>query len=102
MKYTEKEIKERLLEEDYPNNPVLLESVTSQILSLTDEGEEKFIEWFETKKLFPFNINGITPDFLRKYHAMKDVAIILCYARLKKDPNLATLLKRPVIKNKSL
>ena len=100
MKYNSEEIKERLLEEDYPNNPVILESVTRQILALRYEGEKAFENWFETRSIPSFDIEGVTPSFLRKYHSMKDVGIILAYARLIEEPKAAFLLKKPVIKQK--
>ena len=82
MKYNSTEIKERLLEEDYPNNSQLLESVTRQILALKGNGKVAFENWFETREIPNFDIEGITPSFLRKYHLMNDVAILLVYARL--------------------
>lgn len=99
MKYNSSEITERLLEEDYPNNPVVLNSVVRQILALKNEGQKAFENWFETRELPQFDIEGITPSFLRKYHSMKDVAIILAYARLVEEPKAAVLLKKPVIKH---
>lgn len=99
MKYNSSDIKERLLEEDYPNNPQLLESVTRQIIALKDEGKAAFENWFETREIPDFDIEGITPSFLRKYHSMKDVAIILAYAHLVNDPKAAFTLKKPVIKH---
>ena len=99
MKYNSSEIKERLLEEDYPNNLQLLESVTRQIQALEGEGEAAFENWFETRKVPDFEIEGITPAFLRKYHSMNDVAIMLVYARLLDTPKAAFILKKPVIKH---
>lgn len=99
MKYNESEIKERLLDADYPNNPQLLDSVTRQILALKDKGETAFENWFETGDIPDFDIEGITPSFLRKYHSMNDVAIILVYARLLDTPKVASVLKKPVIKH---
>lgn len=99
MKYNSSEIKERLLEEDYPNNPQLLESVTRQILLLEGEGKMAFDNWFETREIPNFEIEGITPGFLRKYHSMNDVAILLVYARLLDTPEAAFSLKKPVIRH---
>lgn len=99
MKYNSSEIKERLLEEDYPNNSQLLESVTRQILALKGEGAAAFENWFETREIPNFDIEGITPSFLRKYHSMKDVAILLVYAHLLNEPKAAFTFKRPVIKH---
>ena len=99
MEYNSSDIKERLLEEDYPNNPQLLECVTRQILALKGEGKAAFENWFKTREIPDFNIEGITPSFLRKYHSMKDVAIILAYAHLKDEPKAAFILKKPVIKH---
>ena len=89
------------MEEDYPNNPIILESVTRQVLALNGKGEEAFIHWFETNEIPSFDIEGLTPSFLRKYHSMKDVAIILTYAHLVDEPKAAFLLKKPVIKQKT-
>ena len=100
MKYNNSEIKERLLEEDYPNNPQLLESVTRQILLLKGNGKVAFENWFETGEIPHFEIEGITPCFLRKYHSMNDVAILLVYARLLDAPEAAFALKKPVIKHR--
>jgi hypothetical protein len=99
MKYNESEIKDCLLEEDYPNNPQLLESVTRQIQALKGKGEEAFENWFETKEVPDFEIEGISPSFLRKYHSMNDVAILLVYARLLDMPKAASVFKKPVIKH---
>ena len=99
MKYNSSEIKERLLEEEYPNNPQLIESVTRQILALKGKGETAFENWFETREVPEFEIEGITPSFLRKYHSMNDVAILLVYARLMDMPKAAFILKKPVIKH---
>lgn len=99
MKYTIDDIRERLLDEDYPNNAALLDSVLSQFQSLSREDEAIFNDWFESNRVPQFDINGITPSYLRKYQGMKDAAIVLAYLRLRKDPQAARLLKRPVIKN---
>ena len=99
MKYNSSKIKERLLEEDNPNNPLLLESVTRQILLLKGEGKMAFENWYETREIPNFEIEGITPGFLRKYHSMNDVAILLVYARLLDTPEAASLLKKPVIRH---
>lgn len=100
MKLTIEEIKDLLLELDYPNQPQLLESVSRQLLSLTGESKSAFIKWYESRELPDFEIEGITPAFLRKYHSMTDVAIILAYARLLKEPKAAAfVLKKPIIKH---
>ena len=100
MKLTIEEIKDLLLELDYPNQPQLLESVSRQLLSLTGESRSAFIKWYESRELPDFEIEGITPAFLRKYHSMTDVAIILAYARLLKEPKAAAfLLNMPIIKH---
>lgn len=100
MELTKEQIKELLLELDYPNQPQLLESVARQLLSLTGEGKAAFIEWYTSRKLPDFDIEGITPAYLRKFHSMTDVAIILAYARLLKEPKAAAfILKKPIIKH---
>lgn len=99
MKYSKEEIKDRLLEEDYPQNEALLNSIMNQLGALEGEDEKIFIDWFESNHVPNFEIDGITPAYLRKYHGMKDVAIVLSYIRLLKEPKAALLLKKPWIKH---
>ena len=100
MKLTIEEIKDLLLELDYPNQPQLLESVSRQLLSLTGESKSAFIKWYESRGLPDVEIEGITPAFLRKYHSMTDVAIILADARHLKEPKAAEKKqKKPIIKH---
>ena len=63
------------------------------------EGKMAFENWYETKEIPNFEIEGITPGFLRKYHSMNDVAILLVYARLLYHPEAAFSLKKPVIRH---
>lgn len=72
----------------------------SQFQSLSGEDEAIFNAWFESNRVPEFDISGITPSYLRKYHRMKDAAIVLAYLRLRKDPQVARLLKRPVIRSR--
>ena len=68
------------------------------VKALSGEDESIFNAWFESNHVPQFDINGITL-YLRKYHGMKNAAIVLAYLRLRKDPQAARLLKRPVIKS---
>ena len=65
MEYSSEKIKNLLVEEeDYPNNEVLLKSVTRQLLSLEGKGKEAFINWYKKGEVPEFEINGINPkDF---------------------------------------
>lgn len=101
MEYSSEEIKNRLLEEDYPNNEVLLKSVTRQLLSLEGKGKEALINWYEKGEVPKFEIEGINPNYLKNNHNMSKAAIVLVYARLCDDPSAAYLLKKPVIKHTS-
>jgi len=98
MNYTEDELKTILLENDYPaSNQKLLESVIKQLQDLTPEAKAAFEHWCDTRELPDFNIEGITPDYMKTYHRSTDIAIILVYDGLLRNPKRAYLLKRPVI-----
>lgn len=98
--YTNDELKERLLENDYPNDEKLLESVIQKIQNFGTETQRIFDDWYITAKITDFDINGITPAYLRKYHKMKDVGIMIAYDWLQKAPQEAVhLLKKPIISN---
>ncbi|SRR5574344_914321 len=100
MKYSKEEIKDRLLEEDYPQNEELLNSIINQFGTFEGEDEKIFVDWFESNRVPDFEIDGITPAYLRMHHGMKDAAIILSYIRLLKEPKAALLLRKPLIKHK--
>lgn len=102
MNYTTEEIKNILLDNDYPaSNKLLLDSVIRQIQELTPEAEEAFDIWCDTRNLPSFNIDGVTVDFLKMYHKMTDIAIILAYDGLIRNPKSVYLLKKPVIMHKT-
>lgn len=99
MNYTFEELKEILLDNDYPaSNKKLLESVIKQLQELTPEGKAAFEHWCNTRNLPTFNIEGVTADYLKTYHHANDIAVILAYDGLIKNPKNAYLLKKPVIK----
>lgn len=99
MNYTFEELKEILLDNDYPaSNKKLLESVIKQLQDLTPEGKAAFEHWCNTRNLPKFNIEGVTADYMKTYHHANDIAVILAYDGLIKNPKNAYLLKRPVIK----
>ena len=96
--FIDNELKDRLLECDYPNDEQLLDGVIQKIRNLGTEAQKVFDNWYTTSKISDFDIGGITPAFLRKHHKMKDVGIIIAYDWLLKKPEEAThLLKKPVI-----
>ena len=98
MNYTEEELKNILLENDYPvSNKRLVESVIQQLQNLSPEGRSAFEHWCETRELPDFNIEGVTPSFLKNHHRSTDIAVILAYDGLVKNPKSAYLLKTPVI-----
>lgn len=100
MNYTSENLKEILLENDYPaSNSKMLERVITQLQNLTDEAKEAFEHWYDTRNLPAFDIDGVTPDYLRTYHHATDIAIILAYDGLVRNPKSAYLLKKPVIKH---
>ena len=99
MNYTFEELKEILLDNDYPaSNKKLLESVIKQLQDLTPEGKAAFEHWCNTRNLPKFNIEGVTADYMKTYHHANDIAVILAFDGLIKNPKNAYLLKRPVIK----
>ena len=101
MKYTKKQIEERLFDEDYPHKEVIINTVIKQLENLSDKGQILFDSWMESGKIAEFDILGITPTYLRKFQKMKDPAIILAYDGLIKRPEFsAKILKEPLILNK--
>jgi hypothetical protein len=98
--YTKNELIERLIECDYPNDDKLLGEVVEKIQNLGPEAKKIFDLWFTTGRLTDFNIQDITPAYLRKFHKMKEAGIIIAYDWLFKDEkNAVRLLKKPVILN---
>lgn len=94
-----------LLEEcDYPMNQTIRDSVIKQLQNLQPESAELFNQWVKTRKIDAqaFNIEGITPAYLRETRNMVDIAIILAYDGLLREPKKsAALLKMPVVKLKT-
>lgn len=99
MDYSFENLKEILLENDYPaSNAQLIESVVAQLQDLTPEAKAAFEHWCDTRELPKFNIEGITVEYLKGYHGCTDIAVILAYNGLIRNPKSAYLLKRPVIR----
>ena len=99
--YTDQEIKELLLEDDYPNKAVILEGVIQRIRSFGPEAAAMFDEWATTGKQPKFEENGISSEFLRKEQHMKAVALIIAFDWLKKEPHeAARLLQKPHVERK--
>ncbi|MBP5189710.1 MAG: hypothetical protein J6031_02200 [Bacteroidales bacterium] len=97
--YTDQEIKNLLLEDDYPNKAPLLDGVIQRIRSFGSEATKMFDEWASSGKQPKFEINGISSDNLRKEQNMKAVALIIAYDWLMKEPHeAARLLLKPHIK----
>ena len=100
MNYTSEELKDILLDNDYPaSNKKMLESVIKQLQNLTPEGKSAFENWCDTRELPVFNIEGITVDYMKTYHHANDIAVILAYDGLVKEPKKAYLLKKPIIRH---
>ncbi|WP_294547036.1 hypothetical protein [uncultured Bacteroides sp.] len=98
MEYSSEYLKEILLDNDYPaSNKKMLESVISQLQNLLPESKKAFAEWIETRRVPTYDIEGITPAYLRANHNATDISIILVYDGLLRNPKSAYLLKRPVI-----
>jgi len=99
--YTDQEIKDLLLEDDYPNKAVILEGVIQRIRSFGPEAAAMFDEWATTGKQPKFEENGISSEFLRKEQHMKAVALIIAFDWLKKEPHeAARLLQKPHVERK--
>lgn len=98
MNYSTEEIKDLLLDEDYPaSNDLMLNSVINQIKNLTPEAKDAFEKWCDSRVLPSFDIEGITPEFLKSNHHCTDIGIILAFDGLIRHPKDAYLLKKPVI-----
>ena len=100
MDYTSDNLKEILLENDYPaSNKDMIDRVICQLQNMTDEGKLAFEHWCDTRNLPTFNVDGVTVEYLKTYHHATDIAIILAYDGLVRNPKSAYLLKKPVIKH---
>ena len=98
MEITDEDLKKRLLEADCPNDEKVLGSYVEKIRNFTDGARAVFEEWYSTAKVPTFDVNGITPAFLRKFHNYSDIMIIFAYDWLSRDPNeAARLLKKPLM-----
>jgi len=98
MNITNEDLKKRLLETDYPNDEKILNVIVERIRNFGDAARSMFEEWYNTAKIPAFVIDGINPAFLRNRHNMKDVAIIIAYDWLSKDPReAARLLKKGIM-----
>ena len=98
MNFTVEELKEILLENDYPaSNKELLDSVVKQLQNLTPEGKASFEYWCDTRNLPVFDVEGVTADYMKTYHHATDIAVILAYDGLIRNPKSAYLLKKPII-----
>jgi len=96
--FTDDELKARLLEDDYPNDERLINGVIEKIRNFGNEAQAMFEDWYNNGKISKFDINGITPAFLREHHKMKDAGIIIALDWLSKQPEeAARLLKRPLM-----
>lgn len=101
MNYTNDELTEILLECDYPaSNKKLMESVIKQLQNLTPKAKAAFEHWVNTRNLPKFNIEGVTVEYLKRHHRSTDIAVILAYDGLIKNPKSAYLLKKPVIERR--
>ncbi len=95
MEITEEDLKKRLLEADCPNDDEVLNSYVERIRNFTEEARSLFEEWYKTAKVPAFDVNGITPAFLRKFHNYSDISVVFAYDWLLKDPKEASrLLKK--------
>lgn len=98
MEITNEDLKKRLLEADCPNDEKVLNSYAERIRNFGDEARLVFEEWYKTAKVPAFDVNGITPAFLRKFHNYSDISIVFAYEWLSRDPDeAARLLKKPIM-----
>ena len=98
MEITDEDLKKRLLEADFPNDEKVLNPLVERIRNFGDEARLAFEVWYSTAKVPAFDINGITPAFLRKHLNYKDISIVFAYDWLLKDPDeAARLLNKPLM-----
>lgn len=96
--YTDQELKVLLLEDDYPNNETMLSGVISRIRSFGEPAAKMFEQWAEKGIPPKFEVEGVSSAFLKSQIDMKNVALIIAYDWLTKDPHeAARLLKKPIV-----
>ena len=99
--YSDNEIRERLLEADYPGNEELISGVLERIHAFGPSASRMFEKWMDDGKMPRFEEAGISSDYLRSHQRMTDVALIIAYDWLLKDPaEAARLLRKPVIEQR--
>ncbi len=99
--YTDQEIINLLLEDDYPNKAPILEGVIRRIRGFGPEAYEMFDQWATSGKQPKFEVNGVSSEQLRKEQNMKAVALIIAYDWLLKEPHeAARLLLKPRINHR--
>ena len=86
---TDIEIRQSLLKAGYPNRDDLLSSTIDQIRNFQEKPAELFNLWLETNVVADdaFNIDGITPQYLKQKMKLTDVAILIYYNWLLVAPN---------------
>jgi hypothetical protein len=86
---THTEMREILLKSGYPNQDTILDSTIDQINKFQEKPAELFNLWLKTNVVADdaFNIDGITPQFLRQKMKLTDVAVIIYYNWLLVAPN---------------
>ena len=94
---SEQELRARLAECDYPDEhceqfpeaPSVTDNVIDQIRKFGPKSEELFLVWWETGCVASdaFNVQDITPALLRRNLQLKDLAVVLYYDWLLKNPH---------------
>ena len=82
-------MREILLKSGYPNQDTILDSTIDQINKFQEKPAELFNLWLKTNVVADdaFNIDGITPQFLRQKMELTDVAVLIYYNWLLVAPN---------------
>ena len=88
-KITYIEIRQSLLKAGYPDRDDVLNSTIDQIRNFQEKPAELFNLWLETNIVAndAFNVDGITPQYLRQKMDLTDVAVLIYYNWLLVAPN---------------
>lgn len=86
---TDTEIRQLLLKAGYPDKDEILNSTIDQIKKFQEKPTELFRVWVDTNAVADdaFNVDGITPQFLRQKMKLTDIAVLIYYNWLLVAPN---------------
>lgn len=89
MKITDQILSTIFDREDVPANEAMRKSMANQLNELGDKAQAMFEAWYNDGVRPKFEVNGISSQMLRDKYKMSDIAVILSYDHILKQPKEA-------------